>query len=62
VTRLFNCISLTWVTDIAEQQYIRTVRIVIKFQIGPKKDMESHRVLFWNLYFFFYIQMIYPRL
>ena len=36
MTRIFNCISLIWVTDIVEQQYIVTVRIVIKLQIGIK--------------------------
>ena len=34
VTRIFNCINLIWVTDVVEQQYIMTVRIVIKFPIG----------------------------
>ena len=36
VTRIFNSISLLWVTDIVEQQYRMTVRIVIKIQIGLK--------------------------
>jgi len=36
VTWIFNCINLIWVTDIVEQQYIMTVRRVIKFQIGLK--------------------------
>ena len=36
VTRIFNCINLIWVTDIVDQQYIMTARIVIKFQIGLK--------------------------
>ena len=36
VTRIFNCINLMWVTDIVEQQYIMTLRTVIKFQIGLK--------------------------
>jgi hypothetical protein len=35
----------------------RTVITVIKFQTGPKLDMESHKALFWGLYFFFYIYM-----
>jgi len=30
VTRIFNCIILIWVTDIVEQQYIMTMRIVRK--------------------------------
>jgi hypothetical protein len=29
-------ISLIWVKDIVEQQYIMTMRIAIKFQIGLK--------------------------
>jgi hypothetical protein len=29
-------VNLIWVTDIVEQQYIMTARIVIKFQIGLK--------------------------
>jgi hypothetical protein len=36
VTRIFNRISLIWVTDIVEQQYIMTAITVIKFQIGLK--------------------------
>ena len=36
VTRIFNSINLIWVTDIVEQQYVMTARIVIKFQIGLK--------------------------
>jgi hypothetical protein len=36
VTRIFNCINLIWETDIAEEPYIMTVRIVKKFQIGSK--------------------------
>jgi hypothetical protein len=55
VTRIFNCINLTWVTDIVEQRCIMTTWIVIKFQIGLKQDMESHKVLFWDLYLSFYI-------
>jgi len=51
VPRIFNCINLIWVTDIVEQQYIMAVRIVIKFQIGTKVRLDSHKVLFWDLYF-----------
>jgi len=36
VTRTFNYISLIWVTDIVEQQYIMTARRAVKFQIGLK--------------------------
>jgi hypothetical protein len=28
-TRILHCINLIWITDIAEQQYIMTARIVI---------------------------------
>ena len=35
-TRIFNFISPTGETDIVEQQYIMTARIVMKFQIGLK--------------------------
>ena len=27
----------------------------------PKLDMESHKALFWDLCFLFYIKMNYPR-
>jgi hypothetical protein len=36
VTRILHYISLIWITDTVEQQYIMTVRKVIKFQIGLK--------------------------
>jgi len=55
VTRILDYINLIWITDIVEQQYIMTVRMVTKFQIGLKLDMECHKVLFWDLYSFFYI-------
>jgi len=32
-----------------------TAIIVIKFQAGPKLDIESHKALFWDVYFIFYI-------
>jgi len=36
VARTLHCINLIWITGIVEQQYIMTVRIVIKFQTGLK--------------------------
>ena len=34
LTKIFNCINLIWIKDTAEQQYIMTVRVKIKSQIG----------------------------
>jgi hypothetical protein len=62
VTRILHFIILIWITDILEQQYIMTAITVTKFQARLKQDMESHKALFWDLYFFFYIEMTYPRL
>jgi len=53
--------NLIWITGIFEQQYIMTVITAIKFQAGPKLEMESHKVPCLDLYFFFYIKMTYPR-
>jgi len=47
--------NLIWITGILEQQYIMTVIRVTKFQAGSKLEMESHKVVFWGLYFFFII-------
>ena len=47
-------------TDILEQQYM-TVITVTKFQAVQKLDIESHKALFRDLYFFFYIIMAYLR-
>jgi len=39
-----------------------TLMTVLKIEAGKKLNMESHKALFWDLYFFFYeIQMTYPR-
>jgi len=52
VARILYFINYIWITGILEQQCIMTV---IKFQAGQTLDMESHKALFWDLYFFFYI-------
>ena len=44
-----------WIIGILKQQCIMTVITVINFQAGSKLDMESHKAVFWDLYFFFYI-------
>jgi len=36
VTRMLHGISLIWITDAVEQQYIITARTIIEFQIGLK--------------------------
>jgi len=36
VRRILDYINLIWITDIVEQQYIMTVRMVTKFKIGLK--------------------------
>jgi len=61
IARIRHFINLIWKTGILEQQYIMTVIIVIKFQAVPKLDMDSRKALFWDLCFFFYIYMNYPR-
>jgi len=55
--------NLIWITGILEQQYIMIVITVTKFQAGPNLEMESHKSVFWGLYFFFiiYLYMTYPR-
>ena len=40
------------ITGIVEQQYAMTAITVIKFQAGPKLDMESQKALFWDLCFY----------
>ena len=45
-------INLIWITGVVEQQYAMTVITVIKFQAGPKLDMESHKALFWDICFY----------
>ena len=35
-----------------------TVITAIKYQAGPKLDMESHKALFWDFYFFFFLPKI----
>jgi len=52
MARIKQFINLIWITGILEQQYTMTARTGIKFQRGPKLDKESHRALFWDLYFF----------
>ena len=55
VARIMHFINLIWITDVLQQQYIMTAVTVIKFQIGLKLDMESHKALFWGLCFLFYM-------
>jgi len=52
VARIMHFIKLIWITGIVEQQYAMTAITVIKFQAGPKLDMESHKALFWDIYFY----------
>jgi hypothetical protein len=54
MARIVHFIDLPWITGISEQQYVVTVVTVIKFQAGPKLDMESHEAVFWDLYYSFY--------
>jgi hypothetical protein len=55
LARIMHFINLNWMTGILELQYIGTVITVMMFQAGPKLDRESHKALFWGLYFFFFI-------
>ena len=55
VTRIFSCINLIWVTDIAEQQYNDSGNSN-KVSNWAKVNLESHNVLFLDLYFSFYIR------
>jgi len=52
VARIMHFINLIWITGVVEQQYAMTVITVIKFQAGPKLDMESHKALFWDICFY----------
>ena len=52
VLRIIHFISLIWITGIVEQQYAMTAITDIKFHAGPKLDMESHKALFWDIYFY----------
>jgi len=45
-------INLIWITYTVEHQYAMTVVTVIKFQAGKKLDMESHKAVFWDIYFY----------
>ena len=51
MAKIVDFISFTWITGIAKQQYIITVLTVIKFQAGPKLDLESHEAVFWDFCF-----------
>jgi hypothetical protein len=50
---IMHFIDLIWLTGILEQRYKLTAITVTKFEAGPKLEMESHKFVFWDLYFFF---------
>jgi hypothetical protein len=56
MARILHFINLIWITGILEQQYIMTVITAIKFQAGPKLEMESYKAPRLDLDFFFYIK------